>query len=148
MGINQIKTTLLLAGLTSFFLLIGFLLGGITGITIAFILALLLNFLMYWYSDKIVLFMYRAKPASESTHPVLHESLRELATRSGLPKPKAYVVPSEQPNAFATGRNPKHATIAVTEGILKLLDEDELKGVLAHEMAHIKNKDILISTIA
>ena len=148
MGINQIKTTLLLAGLTSFFLLIGFLLGGITGITIAFILALLLNFLMYWYSDKIVLFMYRAKLASESTHPVLHESLRALATRSGLPKPKAYVVPSEQPNAFATGRNPKHATIAVTEGIMKLLNEDELKGVLAHEMAHIKNRDILISAIA
>ena len=146
--INQIKTTILLAGLTGILLAIGFFVSGIAGLTIALFIALLLNFLTYWYSDKIVLFMYKAKPASETKYSQLHEALRELATRSGLPKPKAYIVPSEHPNALATGRNPKHATIAVTEGILKLLDEDELKGVLAHEMAHIKNKDTLISTIA
>lgn len=145
---NQIKTTLLLATLTGIFLVIGYLISGVSGMTVAFILALLMNIATYWYSDKIVLFMYKAKPASEEKYPKIHEILRELSTRSGLPKPKAYIIPSPHANAFATGRNPNNSAVAVTEGIMDLLNEDELKGVLAHEMSHIKNKDILISTVA
>jgi len=145
---NQIKTLLLLAGLTGLLMLIGYFIGGFLGISIAFVIALTINFLTYWFSEKIVLFLYKAKPASGAKYENLHEMVRELANNAGLPKPKIYIVPSPQPNAFATGRSPKHATIAVTEGIMQLLDEEELKGVLAHEMAHIKNRDTLVSTVA
>ncbi len=146
--LNQIKTALLLASLTAILLLIGVLLGGQSGLIIAFGLALAMNFFSYWYSDKIVLKLYRAQPAEVSKYPRLHQIVNEIARASKIPKPKIYIVPTETPNAFATGRNQKHAAIAVTKGICDLLSEDELKGVLSHEAAHIKNKDILISTVA
>ncbi len=146
--LNQIKTTILLTVLTVILLIIGQLLGGISGLTIAFVIALFINFISYWFSDKIVLFMYRAKPASEEEYPKLHSMVKDLANRSNLPKPRLYIIKVNHANAFATGRNPKHSAVAVTQGILDLLSEDELKGVLAHELSHIKNRDILISTIA
>ena len=146
--INQIKTTILLVVLTVILLIIGQLIGGISGLTVAFVISLLMNFFSYFFSDKIVLFMYRAKPASEKEYPKLHNIIKELSTKANLPKPKLYIIPASHANAFATGRNPKHSAVAVTQGILELLAEDELKGVLAHELAHIKNRDILISSIA
>jgi len=145
---NQVKTVLLLAGLTGILLVIGQLIGGFTGLTVALGIAIVMNLVSYWYSDKIVLFIYRAKLASESEYPKLHEIARDLSTRSGLPKPRLYIINSDNPNAFATGRNYQNSAVAVTTGILSLLDTDELKGVLAHEFSHIKNRDILISTIA
>ena len=145
---NQLKTTLFLIILTLFVLAIGFLLGGQTGLTIAFIIALLLNFISYFYSDKIVLKIYKAKLASHQENEELHEMVQELALKASIKKPKIYIIPSQTPNAFATGRNPKHSAVAVTQGILNQLTKRELKGVLAHEIAHIKNRDILISTIA
>jgi len=114
----------------------------------AFGIAILMNLFSYWFSHKIVLAMYKAKEVTEAEAPELHSIVRNLATRGGLPMPKVYIVPSPAPNAFATGRNPAHAVVAVTEGILKLLDRDELSGVIGHELSHIKNRDILIGTIA
>ena len=146
--INQIKTILLLGVLTGLLLLIGSLIGGQQGLFIALIFALLMNFVTYWFSDKIVLAMYRAKEASKSQSPVLHSIVEEICKKTGLPKPKIYIIPIDTLNAFATGRNPKNAAVAATEGILKALNKDELRGVLAHEMGHIKNRDILITTIA
>ena len=144
---NQLKTAVLLALLTALFLWIGSFFGR-TGLIFAAIFVGLMNFGAYWFSDKIVLMMYRAKEAKQSEHPKLYEVVKEVSKLSNLPMPKVYVIPTSSPNAFATGRSPKHAAVAATEGILKLLDEEELKGVIAHEFAHIKNRDILISTVA
>jgi len=145
---NSIKTGILLAGLTVLVMTIGHVLGGRHGMIIAFFFAVVMNFGSYWFSDKIVLRIYRAKPISEAEAPQLHRLVRQLAQQAGLPMPKICVMPSESPNAFATGRNPQHAVVAVTQGILRLLNEDELKGVLAHELAHVKHRDILIGSIA
>jgi heat shock protein HtpX len=145
---NMLKTTLFLALLTGLFMAVGGLLGGRGGMMMAFVLALVMNFVSYWFSDKIVLRMYGAQPLGESEAPVVHRIVRSLATRAGIPMPKLYLLPSEAPNAFATGRNPQHAAVAVTHGILRIMDETELEGVLAHELSHVLNRDILISTIA
>jgi heat shock protein HtpX len=145
---NRIKTVLLLAGMTAFLIVIGRLLGGRTGMYLAFILALGMNFFSYWFSDKIVLKMYGAQEVTPADAPQLHQIVAELAQEAGIPKPKVYLIPDDSPNAFATGRNPEHAAVAATEGILRLLTPMELKGVLAHEIGHVRNRDILISTIA
>jgi heat shock protein HtpX len=145
---NIFKTALLLAVLTAMLVLLGGALGGQQGMVIAFVLALAMNFASYWWSDKIVLAMYRAEPITEAQAPGLYNMVRRLATKAGVPMPRVYLIPSEQPNAFATGRNPEHAVVAVTEGIMRILDDDELEGVLAHELAHVTNRDVLISTIA
>jgi len=143
---NQFKTTVLLAALTVLIVLIGRTFGGNQGMMIAFIFAMLMNFGSYWFSDKIVLAMYRAKELTPSEAPEIHQMVAELAQNAGLPKPRIYL--SETPNAFATGRNPEHAVVAVTQGIVRLLQPDELKGVLAHELGHVRNRDILIGSIA
>jgi heat shock protein HtpX len=145
---NRIKTVLLLAGMTAVLIVIGRILGGQSGMIIAFILALAMNFFSYWYSDKIVLKMYGAQEVSPIDSPQLHQIVEELAHEAGIPKPRVYIIPNDSPNAFATGRNPEHAAVAATEGILRLLTPAELKGVLAHEIGHVRNRDILISTIA
>ena len=145
---NRIKTVLLLAGMTVFLIVIGRLLGGRTGMYLAFILALGMNFFSYWFSDKIVLKMYGAQEVTPADAPQLHQIVDELAQEAGIPKPKVYIIPDDSPNAFATGRNPEHAAVAATEGIMRLLTPMELKGVLAHEIGHVRNRDILISTIA
>lgn len=142
------KTALLLAVLTAMLVLIGGAIGGQQGMLVAFVLALAMNLFSYWFSDRIVLAMYRAQPIDEAQSPRVYSMVRRLATRAGIPMPRVYLIPSETPNAFATGRNPQHAAVAVTEGILRLLDEDELEGVLAHELAHVTNRDVLISTLA
>jgi heat shock protein HtpX len=145
---NVFKTGLLLAVLTAMLVLIGGAIGGEQGMVIAFVIALAMNFFSYWFSDKIVLAAYGAQPIDEAAAPRLHAIVHRLATRAGIPMPRVYMVPSETPNAFATGRNPQHAVVAVTEGIMRILDEEELEGVLAHELSHVKNRDVLISTIA
>jgi heat shock protein HtpX len=145
---NRIKTVLLLAGMTVFLIFMGKLIGGRSGMYLAFLLALGMNFFSYWFSDKIVLKMYGAQEVSPAEAPQLHQIVDELAHEAGIPKPRVYIIPDESPNAFATGRNPEHAAVAATEGILRLLTPAELKGVLAHEMGHVRNRDILISTIA
>lgn len=145
---NQIKTVILLGLLSGLMLLAGQLIGGTTGLSIALGIAVILNFGTYFYSDKIVLRIYRAKKATKSEYPKLHKIVSEVAKNAGIPKPKIYIVPTENANAFATGRNPKNAVVACTQGILNILDEKELKGVIAHEIAHVKNRDILVSTIA
>ena len=145
---NRIKTVLLLAGMTVFLIFMGKLIGGRSGMYLAFLLALGMNFFSYWFSDKIVLKMYGAQEVSPAEAPQLHQIVAELAHEAGVPKPRVYIIPDESPNAFATGRNPEHAAVAATEGILRLLTPVELKGVLAHEMGHVRNRDILISTIA
>lgn len=145
---NMFKTALLLGALTALLVLIGGALGGQQGMLVAFFLALVMNFGSYWFSDKIVLAMYRAQPIEESRAPALYRIVRTLATRAGIPRPRVYLIPSQTANAFATGRNPEHAAVAVTQGIMGLLDEEELEGVLAHELAHVKNRDVLIATIA
>jgi heat shock protein HtpX len=145
---NVLKTGILLGVLTALLVLIGGAAGGRNGMVIAFVLAAAMNAVSYWFSDKIVLRMYRARPISESQAPALHAIVRRLATRAQIPMPPIYLIPTEAPNAFATGRDPSHAAVAVTEGILRILNEDELEGVLAHELSHVRNRDILISTIA
>src|SRR5712664_3670987 len=145
---NIFKTGLLLAVLTVMLVLLGGALGGQQGMMIAFIFSLTMNFVSYWFSDKIVLAAYGAQPIDEAAAPRLYAIVHRLATRAGIPMPRVYLIPSETPNAFATGRNPEHAVVAVTEGIMRILDEDELEGVLAHELAHVKNRDVLVSTIA
>ena len=145
---NLMKTGVLLAALTVLLVLIGGALGGQNGMVMAFGLALVMNFGSYWFSDKIVLAMYRAQPVDEASAPGLYRAVRTLVTRAGLPMPRVYVLPGEAPNAFATGRNPQHAAIAVTEGILRIMSEDELEGVLAHELSHVQNRDTLIMAIA
>jgi len=143
---NSVKTVLLLGGLSALLLAIGELLGGSGGLMVAFVIALIMNFGSYWFSDKIVLRMYRAQEVGPD-HP-LSRVVARLTQRAGLPMPRVYVIPTLSPNAFATGRNPQHAAVAATEGILRLLDEQELEGVLAHELSHVKHRDILISSIA
>lgn len=145
---NTLKTTLFFALLTGILLAVGYYVGGQNGAITAFIVSALMNLGTYWFSDKLVLAMYRAKESSPQTHPELHRIVEDLAQRANLPKPKVYLIDMASPNAFATGRNQNHAVIAVTNGILVLLAEKELRGVIAHEMAHIKNKDMLLSTIA
>jgi len=145
---NTLKTTFLLAVLTILFVLVGKAIGGQSGMVIAFGLAIVMNVGSYWFSDKIVLRMYRAREVTEAEAPQLHGTVRRLATAAGVPMPKVCIIPEESPNAFATGRNPAHAAVAVTEGIVRILSPDELEGVLAHEMAHVKNRDILIGTVA
>jgi len=145
---NNIKTLFLLAGLTALLVFMGKLIGGQSGMMVAFILALGMNFFSYWFSDKIVLKMYGAQEVDPARAPQLHQIVEELAREAGVPKPRVYVIPTESPNAFATGRNPEHAAVAVTEGILRLLTPTELKGVLGHEMGHVQHRDILIQTVA
>ena len=145
---NNVKTFLLVAALTGLLLAIGFVIGGAGGLLVFAVIAVVFNFAMYWFSGKMALKMSRAAEVSEAEAPELHRMIATLAERAGVPKPGVYVTPSEQPNAFATGRNPKHAAIAVTQGIQRSLSARELEGVLAHEMAHIKNRDILIASIA
>ncbi|UCE24676.1 MAG: zinc metalloprotease HtpX [Candidatus Zixiibacteriota bacterium] len=146
---NGIKVALLMMGLMAIFLWIGYRVGGQNGMMMAFALACVINFVGYWFSDKLVLSMYRARQVQEHDHPRLYRVVKEVATINALlPMPKVYLVPSKAPNAFATGRNEYHAAVAVTEGLLEILNDDELKGVIGHEMAHIRNKDILIGTIA
>jgi len=145
---NRVKTVLLLTGLTVFFIFMGKFLGGRQGMYLAFILALGMNFFSYWFSDKIVLRMYRAQEVSPEEAPQIHQMVEELAHEAGIPKPRVYIIPDESPNAFATGRNPQHAAVAATQGIIRLLTPVELKGVLGHELGHVLNRDILISTIA
>jgi heat shock protein HtpX len=143
---NTFKTALLLGLMSGVLLVLGDYLGGSGGLMIAFVFAVIMNFASYWFSDKIVLKMYRAKPVGPE-HP-LHQITARLAQRAGLPMPKVYIIPDQSPNAFATGRNPSHAAVAATEGILRLLDEREIEGVIAHELAHVKHRDILISSVA
>ena len=145
---NIFKTGLLLAVLTAMLVLIGGAIGGQQGMLVAFFVALAMNFFSYWFSDKMVLAMYGAQPIEESQNPALYAVVRRLTTRAQIPMPRVYMTASDTPNAFATGRNPEHAAVAVTEGILRILDGDELEGVLAHELSHVKNRDVLISTIA
>lgn len=145
---NQVKTVLLLGALTGLFLLLGALIGGQAGLLIGLLLAGTMNFISYWWSDKIVLWMYRAKPADKKKYTNLYAIVKELAHKAGIPMPKVYIIDTPQSNAFATGRNQQHAAVAVTAGIMQLLDEKELRAVLAHELGHVKNRDILISTVA
>ncbi len=145
---NQIKTILLLGILSVFVILIGGLLGGRSGMIIALILALVMNVGSYWFSDVLVLRMYNATEKGPDDAPMLHDIVSELAQRARIPMPRIYTVPEETPNAFATGRDPEHAAVAVTEGILRILSPEQLRGVLAHEIAHIKNRDILVQTLA
>ena len=143
---NSLKTVLLLGLLSGLLLAIGELLGGAQGLVTAFLFAVVMNFVSYWFSDKIVLKMYRAQQVGPDHR--LAVTVRRLATQAGLPMPKVYLIPDASPNAFATGRNPSHAAVAATEGVLRLMSDHELEGVLAHELAHVKNRDILISSVA
>jgi heat shock protein HtpX len=143
---NGLKTALLLGLLSGVLLVIGELIGGTSGVVFFFFIAVVMNFVSYWFSDKIVLRMYRAQEVGPE-HP-LHRIVARLAQRGGLPMPRVYVIPDASPNAFATGRNPNHASVAATEGILRMLSEPELEGVMAHELAHVKHRDILISSVA
>ena len=145
---NIFKTMALMTGLTLVLLWAGNALGGQSGMTIALILAFGMNAFSYWFSDKLVLKMYRAQEASKADSPELYEMVRRMARKAELPMPRVYIINQPQPNAFATGRNPDHAAVAVTTGILRMLDVDELEGVLAHELAHVKHRDILIGTVA
>jgi len=145
---NSLKTAVLLGALTGLIILIGSYFGGQSGMIIAFAFAILMNFGSYWFSDKIVLAMYRAQPISREEAPEIHAAVEELCARAGIPKPRVYLIDSDSPNAFATGRNPQHAAVAVTRGIVRILDREELKGVLAHELSHVRNRDILIGSVA
>jgi heat shock protein HtpX len=144
---TQLRTWVLIAGLTGLLIAIGALLGG-SFIYLFVVFAVLMNVFGYWFSDKIALAASRAKPVSEQEAPALYKILRDLTARADLPMPRVYTIPSDQPNAFATGRNAKHAAVAVTEGLMKYLPEDQIRGVLAHELGHVKNHDILVTTIA
>ena len=145
---NTIRTTLLLGALTGLLMVIGGYFGGKNGVVIAFLFAMVMNFGSYWFSDKIVLRMYKAQEISESQAPELYGIVKNLALRGDLPMPRVYVIPENTPNAFATGRDENHAVVAVTEGITRILNRDELEGVIGHELTHIKNKDMLIGSIA
>ena len=145
---NALKTTLLLGLLTGFLLFVGQYFGGQNGMILALVFAGVMNFVSYFFSDKIALAMYRAQPVSREDLPRVYQIVERLTQRVGIPMPKIYVIPNDSPNAFATGRNPSHASVAVTQGILNLLTDDEMEGVLAHELGHVRNRDILISSIA
>ena len=143
-----LRTTILMAALGGLLVLIGAAIGGLKGASAFLVIALLMNFVAYWFSDKIALASAGAKPISEQEAPQLYQMVRDLTTRADLPMPRLYLIPSDQPNAFATGRNPKHAAVAVTSGITKLLSEDELRGVISHELGHVRNRDILTQSVA
>jgi heat shock protein HtpX len=145
---NQFKTFLLMLVLTGIFILVGTAIGGKSGAIYAFVFAGLMNFVMYWFSDKIVLRMYGAKEVTQGEAPELYQIVGELTNKASLPMPKVYIIENDTPNAFATGRNPEHAAVAVTSGILRILSREELMGVIGHELSHIQHRDILISTIA
>src|SRR5271157_4145972 len=145
---NTLKTAFLLTGLTLLLVLAGDYFGGRNGMILAFLFAAAMNFFSYFYSDKIALKMYSAQPVTREELPRVYQVVERMTQRIGLPMPKIYVIPSESPNAFATGRNPQHASVAVTHGILGLLNDEELEGVLAHELGHVSNRDILISSVA
>ena len=145
---NTLKTALLLTSLTLLLLFIGEYFGGRNGLILAFLFAGVMNFVSYFFSDKIALAMYRAQPVTREQAPRLYQIVERLTGKTGLPMPKIYVIPTDSPNAFATGRNPQHASVAVTQGILGLLNDDEMEGVLAHELGHVRNRDILISSVA
>jgi heat shock protein HtpX len=145
---NTLKTAFLLTGLTLLLVLAGDYFGGRNGMILAFLFAAVMNFVSYFYSDKIALSMYRAQPVTREQLPRVYQVVERLSQRMGIPMPKIYVIPTDSPNAFATGRNPQHASVAVTNGILNLLNDEELEGVLAHELGHVKNRDILTSSIA
>ena len=145
---NTLKTTFLLTCLTLMLVAMGSAIGGQSGMIIAFLIAGGMNFFSYWYSDKLVLKMYKAREVSESENPAFYNMVRRLAQQANMPMPKVYIIPSAGPNAFATGRNPENAAVAATEGILQLLSHEELEGVMAHELAHVQNRDTLIGTIA
>lgn len=145
---NAIKTVFLMSLMMALFLVVGYLLGGKSGMTIAFIFSLLMNFGSYWFSDKIVLAMYRAKLITREEAPRFYDMIERLAKNANLPMPKVYIINDPTPNAFATGRNPQNAAVAATTGILQALNDEEIAGVMAHELAHVKHRDILISTIA
>ncbi|MEW6758930.1 MAG: zinc metalloprotease HtpX [Acidobacteriota bacterium] len=145
---NWFRTMVLFAALAGLLMLVGGAVAGQRGALIAFFISLAINFFSYWFSDKMVLASYGAKEVTEAEAPRLHAVVGELSQRAGIPKPRVYRIPDESPNAFATGRNPEHAAVAVTDGIVRLLSEEELKGVLAHELAHVKHRDILIGTVA
>ena len=145
---NLLKTAVLMAAITALFMAIGSLLGGRQGMMIALVVALGMNFFSYWFSDKLVLKMYNAQEVDESSAPQFYRMVAELAQRAQLPMPKVYLINEDAPNAFATGRNPEHAAVAATTGILRMLSEPELRGVMAHELAHVRHRDILISTIS
>jgi heat shock protein HtpX len=147
-GINRVKTWILISALAALFVAVGALIGGGQGATIALALAFVFNFIMYWSSDRIAIAATRSKPVSEAEAPELYAIVRELAAEAKAPMPRIYVSEMPQPNAFATGRNPEHAAVSVTRGILQILDRRELRGVLAHELSHVMNRDILVSTIA
>lgn len=145
---NGLKTMMLMLVLTLILVAAGGMIGGRSGMTFALVMAFGMNFLAYWFSDKVVLRMYGARQVSEAEAPELFASVRLLATRAGLPMPKVYLINQDQPNAFATGRNPEHGAVAVTTGIMRILTREELEGVLGHELAHIRNRDILVGTVA
>src|SRR5262245_17556419 len=145
---NGTKTVILMVGLTVLLVFLGGAFGGRQGMIFAFIIAAGMNMFSYWFSDKIVLRMYNAQEVTEAEAPVLWSVTHSLATKANLPMPKVYVIPSDAPNAFATGRNPKHAAVAATQGLLRILNREELEGVMAHELGHVINRDILIGTIA
>ena len=145
---NTLKTALLLTSLTLLLLFIGEYFGGQNGLILAFLFAGVMNFVSYFFSDKIALAMYRAQPVTREQAPRIYQIVERLTGKTGLPMPKIFVIPNDSPNAFATGRNPNHASVAVTQGILGLLNDDEMEGVLAHELGHVRNRDILISSVA
>ena len=145
---NLLKTAVLMAAITALFMAVGSFIGGQQGMVVALLIALGLNFFSYWFSDKLVLKMYNAQEVDETSAPQFHGMVRELATRAGLPMPRVYLIDEAAPNAFATGRNPEHAAVAATTGILRVLTERELRGVMAHELAHVAHRDILISTVS
>jgi heat shock protein HtpX len=145
---NTLRTTFLMAMLTVLLVLAGGAIGGQTGMLFALVMAGVMNFISYWFSDKIVLSMYGAKEVTEADSPEFYGMVRQLAVQAGIPMPRVYIIPSETPNAFATGRNPEHAAVAATTGIMRILSREELMGVMAHELSHVKNRDILISSIA
>ena len=145
---NWLKTSILMAGIIALFGAIGAMIGGKSGMLLALLFGGAMNIFSYWFSDKMVLRMYNAQPVDETSSPYLYNMVRELAARAQLPMPKVYIIHEDQPNAFATGRNPEHAAVAATSGILQMLSERELRGVMAHELAHVRHRDILISTIS
>ena len=145
---NTLRTGILMAAMTGLFLAVGYLLGGGGGMLIALIVAVAMNAFAYWNADKMVLRLYRARPVGRAEAPALYGIVEQLADNAGLPMPRVYIIDDEQPNAFATGRNPEHAVVCVTQGIMSSLTRDQLEGVIAHELAHIKNRDTLISTVA
>lgn len=145
---NWVKTAMLMAAITALFIVIGSLIGGQRGMVIALFIALAMNFFSYWFSDKMVLRMYNAREVDETSAPQFYRMIRELSTRAQLPMPRVYLIDEAAPNAFATGRNPEHAAVAATTGILRALSEREMRGVMAHELAHVKHRDILLSTIS